>query len=1120
MRNAVIAVTTLALATCTLAVPATASAETPPRATATNQVMFSSTGSPQTWSVPKGVRSAYVTLIGAAGGSDSIQDDSGGVGAQLQGTLTWAAGTTDITAWVGSAGGDANGGTPGTGGWNGGAGGGTGSWSPGASLSGGGGGGATDLRIGGFLPSTRVMVAGGGGGGGGAHQGGSGQGYIAGGAGGNGGSGTASGGVFSAAPGAAAGGKNGGAGGAGGVEPSGNGQLGGAAETGTGDAGGGGGGGGWFGGGGGQAGQAGILGYAGAAGGGGGGSSYANPAMVTNATATLAGPTAQPSATIQWVDITTTSLPAMSAGTQVSQQLVATFANPASAITWQVTGGSLPSGLTLSAQGLLSGVPSRGQTYSFTLSAIAGPGALATSTVTFSGDVKSSIDPGAPTGVTATGGAGTATVTWTAPTYTGESPITKYLIGWSSNNGQSWTLWASVPASQTSYTGSLPVGTYVFQVSAVNLATTGPPSANSNAVTVTGTSGAPTNVQGVPGYESVTLTWQAPSQTGGTAVTGYFIRYSTDGGGSWAQMPNTGSTATSATIPNLTSQAGYIFEVAAINSVGTSPWSAASSIIYPVLDPGAPSDVVGTSGYQSVELTWMAPPNSPVPVTGYNVRYSDDSGATWSNPVATGSTATTFTYANLTQPVGLIFEVQATNATGVSAWSAPSAPVFAETRASPPTKVRAYPGDRQVTLTWDPPADLGGGTLTGYRVDIRESGSSQWRIHTASTGTGATRYNVTELVNGTAYEFRVAAVTNTFGVGFFSQTVTAMPFALPGRPSDVRAVADNASATISWKAPEKDNGRRVVGYRIEAATSTGWYLIVPDTKSTATTHQVTGLINGDTYLFRVAAINIGGVGEASTPSNAVTPEATPPSPPRFVNLRPGDGKIEVTWQTPVKPGADPITGYLVEVSVAGGPWSTQCETSAYSCVVTGLSSSEPYRFRVAAVSVIGTGMWSQPTDAITPGPDPARPLITGVSVSGYDATIAVASGSLGKVRLEHWNRGGYWERIKGGTVTLGRDETEKRVRAIHRGRVSPEVRVIVVRPNRAKVPVSVTIDGDRSSITGPAGVDMSWRYSASSAWTPASSPVTLRQPRPPYRWQIDVRATQGKSRETVTIEIR
>lgn len=1110
MRPPIVVASAVALALPVVVAPPVLAGQPDLSARATNYSTFGYTGASQTWTVPVGVQSVGFTATGGFGGGMGFPTV---VANQISGVLTIPPGALALEVNVGGNG--ANQSTTGAGGWNGGGAG--GGHSGGGFQVGAGGGGATDIRLPGAPASQALIVAGGGGGfgGNGTNLGSS----WYGGPGGFGGLIPQAGTVGNAS----GSGSDGGAGGAGGAV---SGPVGGAGEfSSNGDDGaGGGGGGGWNSGAGGGAGQADKISLQVAGGGGGGGGqSYANPTYTSGVLDTANGGQFSPGASLAYLSFDD-SAPTK---TIVAGQYASWSYNAGPAATYALASGSLPPGMTLGSGGILAGTPLTTGVFNFAVSASlaleAYGGVLVSNTFTqVTVTANGPTPPTSPTLVSAVGGVGTATVTWTAPSSTGSSPLANYVIGVSPNGGQTWSIWASVPAraAQTVYTGSLSSGTYVFQVSAVNQTTTGPPSATSSPVTVTSSSNAPTGVTGTPGYESVALSWKAPAQTGGAPVTGYFIRYSTDGGGSWAQMPNTGSTATSATVGNLTSQAGYIFEVAAINAAGTSPWSTPTSLIYPTLNPGAPSDVVATSGYLSVDLTWLAPPNKAVPVTGYAVRYSDDSGTTWSAPVMTGSTATTYTYANLSQPDVLIFQVAALGANGMSAWSAPSAPVTAETRSSPPTKVRAYPGDRQVTLTWDPPADLGGGTLTGYRIDYRVSGSTQWKIHTASTGTGATRYNVTELANGQAYDFRVAAVTNTFGVGFFSQTVTATAFAVPDRPSDVRAVAGDASATITWKGPGEDNGRRVIGYRIEAATSTGWYLLVPDTRSTATTQKVTGLINGETYLFRVAAINIGGVGEESAPSNVVTPAATPPSPPRFVTLRPGDGKVEASWQPPQRPGTDPLTGYLVEVSVAGGPWATQCETKAESCIVDGLSSTMPYRFRVAAVSDVGPGTWSQPTDPITPTADPARPLITGVAVAGRTATISVARGSLGKVQLEHWNTAGYWQRIKGGQVTLGPDETEKRLRAIHRGKASPEVRIDVTRPTRAKLPVSVTIDGDRSAITGTGTTTVQWRYADSSAWTPSNNPLTLRQPRPPYRWQIDVRATSGKAREQISIQIR
>lgn len=65
-------------------------------------------------------------------------------------------------------------------------------------------------------------------------------------------------------------------------------------------------------------------------------------------------------------NIVTTTLPAMTQGAVVSSQLAADGTTP---ITWAVTAGTLPAGLTLSTGGLLAGTPSAAGAYSFTVTA-------------------------------------------------------------------------------------------------------------------------------------------------------------------------------------------------------------------------------------------------------------------------------------------------------------------------------------------------------------------------------------------------------------------------------------------------------------------------------------------------------------------------------------------------------------------------------------------------------------------------------------------------------------------------------------------------------------------------------------------------------------------------------
>jgi hypothetical protein len=94
--------------------------------------------------------------------------------------------------------------------------------------------------------------------------------------------------------------------------------------------------------------------------------------------------------------------------------------------------------------------------------------------------------PPAPTGLTAIGGNGQATLSWTAPTgVIAQAPVSDYVVQLSSNSGSSWTTFSDGTSTSTSATVTgLTNGTaYTFRVAAVNGIGTGAYSAASAAVT-------------------------------------------------------------------------------------------------------------------------------------------------------------------------------------------------------------------------------------------------------------------------------------------------------------------------------------------------------------------------------------------------------------------------------------------------------------------------------------------------------------------------------------------------------------------------------------------------------------------------------------------------------------
>jgi hypothetical protein len=93
--------------------------------------------------------------------------------------------------------------------------------------------------------------------------------------------------------------------------------------------------------------------------------------------------------------------------------------------------------------------------------------------------------PPAPTSLTASGGNAQATLSWTAPTVLAQTPITDYVVQYSSNSGSTWTTFSDGTSTATSATVTgLTNGTaYVFRVAAVNGVGTGAYTSATSSVT-------------------------------------------------------------------------------------------------------------------------------------------------------------------------------------------------------------------------------------------------------------------------------------------------------------------------------------------------------------------------------------------------------------------------------------------------------------------------------------------------------------------------------------------------------------------------------------------------------------------------------------------------------------
>lgn len=196
--------------------------------------------------------------------------------------------------------------------------------------------------------------------------------------------------------------------------------------------------------------------------------------------------------------------------------------------------------------------------------------------------------PGAPTSVQGTSNAnGQSSVSWVAPTDNGGSNITSYTVQYSTSAtfASAVTTVSPVSSSSPKIVTGLTNGTpYYFRVAATNAGTNGGTGSYSTISAVA----TPATVPGAPTIGTMTLStsnttdslaWTAPTDNGGSAITGYV--YATNDGTTIVEQGTTGNgTTTSKTFDPGYTNITTTVKVAAVNSIGTGPYSSFSAVGY------------------------------------------------------------------------------------------------------------------------------------------------------------------------------------------------------------------------------------------------------------------------------------------------------------------------------------------------------------------------------------------------------------------------------------------------------------------------------------------------------------------------------------------------------------
>jgi len=226
-------------------------------------------------------------------------------------------------------------------------------------------------------------------------------------------------------------------------------------------------------------------------------------------------------------------------------------------------------------------------------------------------------------------------------------------------------------------------------------------------------------------------------------------------------------------------------------------------------------------------------------------------------------------------------------------------------------------------------------------------------------------------------------------LGMGLNALYANPFSLlgyyvPGSPSEPlapSAVPGNGNVTLHWHVPLDAGSSPITGYIVTPYV--GFAAAPPQLFSAVkTTAVVTGLANGKTYFFKVAAVNGQGPSLLSLASNSVRVGA--PTTPTNLKAIPGKNQATLKWVPPSSANGSRILGYIATPFLDGVAQNIHVFNSTATVgVVGGLQNGRSYTFRIAAKNANGTGLPSAASAAVLVAGAPSPPI--GVSAARVSA---------------------------------------------------------------------------------------------------------------------------------------
>lgn len=543
---------------------------------------------------------------------------------------------------------------------------------------------------------------------------------------------------------------------------------------------------------------------------------------------------------------------------------------------------------------------------------------------------------------------------------------------------------SSGPSTIFSQSGLTAGTTYFYQVfsyngngQSINYKITTPLSNSTVTIPPNSTAIAPTGITN----SAFTANWNSS-----TSATSYRLDVSADNFSTFVTgYNNKAVTGTSDPVTGLNPNTTYKYRVRAVNASGI---SGNSNEISQITVTATPVAIAATAPSQTgFTANW----NATAGATGYKLDVSDNSGfssfiAGFSNKdVTTNNSSVT----GLSSGVTYYYRVRSYNSAGTSPNSNTVSQITIP--AIPVATSASLPSQSQFNANWNSVTGA-----TSYRLDVSSDGFTSFVSGYNNRIASGTTEQVTGLSPGVTYQYRVRS-ENTAGVSGNSNSVSQIT--IPSSPSPTSSNFSQTGFKINWPS--------VIGateYSVDVSQDNFSTLLDGYPKDITTNSlDISGLLPGTIYQYRIRARNAAGTSLNSTTVNQIT---KPANPVALAYSNATATSFIANWE--VVSGAD---GYEIDVSLADDNFVPNLLNYDAKQVpnfgdyqVNGLTASTAYRYRVRAYNSAGVSDNSLAKLAVTTnasgGGTPTPPSVAIVDNQNSQSLVkSSVSGGFGTLSI-------------------------------------------------------------------------------------------------------------------------